>query len=287
MSTPPADPAPPGYAPAALFCSNCGRPLEVGVAFCANCGTRVAIRVYEPPKSIEPTVTLGGATYELAPFWPRVGAFLIDGAVQQLALQPLSLLFNQPAFGSPFMPQAPSGPAVWEDIASAADSFLLYYAASIAVATVMTTVFEAYGWSPGKGALGFRVVRADGYRPGWVHGLARNFWKAVGLIPFLLGYLWAAWDPHRQGWHDKLAQTYVVRWPAKYNASTTEGLPPVAPNLSMGMRAWIGASLEVLCFGGLTAGLLALAAWLPDDGPGLQRFFEERFSTTPTPRARP
>ena len=25
-----------------------------------------------------------------------------------------------------------------------------------------------------------------------------------------LGYLWAAWDPQKQGWHDKIAGTFVI-----------------------------------------------------------------------------
>ena len=29
----------------------------------------------------------------------------------------------------------------------------------------------------------------------------------------LLGFLWVAWDPRKQGWHDKLAGTYVVKRP--------------------------------------------------------------------------
>ena len=28
---------------------------------------------------------------------------------------------------------------------------------------------------------------------------------------FLLGWLWSLWDPNSQGWHDKLASTYVIK----------------------------------------------------------------------------
>lgn len=33
----------------------------------------------------------------------------------------------------------------------------------------------------------------------------------IGGAILLLGFLWALWDPNRQGWHDKLANTYVVK----------------------------------------------------------------------------
>ena len=30
-------------------------------------------------------------------------------------------------------------------------------------------------------------------------------------LPLGLGYLWAIWDKQKQGWHDKMAGTVVVR----------------------------------------------------------------------------
>ncbi|RYY81863.1 MAG: RDD family protein, partial [Comamonadaceae bacterium] len=33
----------------------------------------------------------------------------------------------------------------------------------------------------------------------------------VSAIPLCIGFLWVAWDPRKQGWHDKLAGTVVVR----------------------------------------------------------------------------
>ena len=33
----------------------------------------------------------------------------------------------------------------------------------------------------------------------------------VSAIPFGLGLLWVAFDPRKQGWHDKMAGTVVVR----------------------------------------------------------------------------
>ena len=33
----------------------------------------------------------------------------------------------------------------------------------------------------------------------------------LSTLPFGLGLLWVAWDPKKQGWHDKLAGTVVVR----------------------------------------------------------------------------
>jgi len=33
----------------------------------------------------------------------------------------------------------------------------------------------------------------------------------VAMIPLFAGIIWVAFDPRKQGWHDKLAGTVVVR----------------------------------------------------------------------------
>ena len=71
--------------------------------------------------------------------------------------------------------------------------------------------FNAVGWSPGQRAVGLRVVRDDGVRPGLGHGFARTVGMPLSLGVVLLGFLWAAWDDRRQTWHDKIAGTFVVR----------------------------------------------------------------------------
>ena len=33
----------------------------------------------------------------------------------------------------------------------------------------------------------------------------------IASLPLFIGYIWVAFDPRKQGWHDKLAGTVVVR----------------------------------------------------------------------------
>ena len=69
------------------------------------------------------------------------------------------------------------------------------------------------GASLGQKALGMSVVNAlDGQRI----DIGKALMRYVGLgsspsIPFILGLIWAGLDPRKQGWHDKIAGTYVVR----------------------------------------------------------------------------
>ena len=49
----------------------------------------------------------------------------------------------------------------------------------------------------------------------------------VSTIPLGLGLLWVGFDRRKQGWHDKMANTVVVR-PAKKNAVHFEKRPASA-----------------------------------------------------------
>jgi uncharacterized RDD family membrane protein YckC len=68
--------------------------------------------------------------------------------------------------------------------------------------------------TPGKLVLGLRVVDAE---TGGVPAIGRLVLRYVGYLvsalPLGLGYLWVLWDRRKQGWHDKMAGTLVVRAP--------------------------------------------------------------------------
>ncbi len=67
------------------------------------------------------------------------------------------------------------------------------------------------GQTPGKKALGIRVVRLDGQRVTWWHAFERAGGYAAGFATGLLGFLQIYWDPNRQATHDKIAGTVVIR----------------------------------------------------------------------------
>lgn len=55
------------------------------------------------------------------------------------------------------------------------------------------------------------VDAATGQAPTTAQFVGRYFAYFVSLLPLGLGYLWVAFDGKKQGWHDKLAGTVVVR----------------------------------------------------------------------------
>jgi uncharacterized RDD family membrane protein YckC len=68
------------------------------------------------------------------------------------------------------------------------------------------------GQTPGMIPLNLRVVKAaDGTRPDWVSSLLRYVGLIISFAVIFLGVIWVAFDARKQGWHDKLASTFVVR----------------------------------------------------------------------------
>src|SRR5262249_18526033 len=68
------------------------------------------------------------------------------------------------------------------------------------------------GRSFGKRVIGLRVVRLNGAPMDYQTAFLRQIvGYSVSFIFFGIGMLWSLWDAKQQGWHDKLAQTIVVR----------------------------------------------------------------------------
>jgi uncharacterized RDD family membrane protein YckC len=74
--------------------------------------------------------------------------------------------------------------------------------------TLMTTLF---GGSPGKLLTGIQVVDAQGQKISFKRAFFRRYigYMVSGML-FCLGFIWIAIDEQRRGWHDQIADTFVV-----------------------------------------------------------------------------
>jgi uncharacterized RDD family membrane protein YckC len=70
----------------------------------------------------------------------------------------------------------------------------------------------AFGATLGKMALGMRVVDESGQKAGFFKVLIREtIGKFVSGLVLFLGFIWILFDGNRQGWHDKIGGTFVVK----------------------------------------------------------------------------
>ncbi len=66
--------------------------------------------------------------------------------------------------------------------------------------------------TPGKILMSIKIVDAkSGDKPAMGQLIGRYVAYFLSAIPLGMGYLWVAFDQRKQGWHDKLAGTLVVK----------------------------------------------------------------------------
>ena len=135
--------------------------------------------------------------YEYAGFWIRVAAAVIDSIlVMFIAIPLLMAVYGSDYWMSDRLIQGP------------ADFLISYVLPAIAV----IAFWIARGATPGKMLLSTQVVDArTGATPTAGQSIGRYFGYYVSTIPLGLGLIWVAFDPKKQGWHDKLAGTVVIR----------------------------------------------------------------------------
>jgi uncharacterized RDD family membrane protein YckC len=93
-------------------------------------------------------------------------------------------------------------------ITGTANILLSYIFPAVAVIVFWSTKHA----TPGKMAIGAIIVDAKtGQPPSFKQHVIRYLGYFVSTIPFCLGFIWVGFDKRKQGWHDKLAGTVVVR----------------------------------------------------------------------------
>ena len=125
-----------------------------------------------------------------AGFWIRVVAYIIDAIILGIVTSVVAALFrgNTSARGG--------------------------------IQLVLGIIYFVYFWSamgpwpgqtPGMKILNLKVIRTDGSNLDLVQGLLRYVGLIISFLVIFIGVIWVAFDPNKQGWHDKIAGTYVIK----------------------------------------------------------------------------
>ncbi|MDY6912247.1 MAG: RDD family protein [Chloroflexota bacterium] len=152
-------------------CGHCGTDNEYSHSFCTNCGNPLV------STSTQLEVIYGG-------FWRRFVAYILDAIILSILTWPLTMI----------------SATVSANGLSALISIIYF---------IGFWVWE--GRTPGKMALGVKVVTAEGESPSLGRAILRYFGYMVSAIILCIGFLWIAWDGQKQGIHDKIAGTYVIK----------------------------------------------------------------------------
>ena len=87
------------------------------------------------------------------------------------------------------------------------------FAGGAAVGLAMKIALDAWvQGTPGLRLMDCRVVDAcSGRRIGFYRSIIRTLGLIPAVAPGLLGLLWMFWNKRRQGWHDLIADSIVIR----------------------------------------------------------------------------
>ena len=90
--------------------------------------------------------------------------------------------------------------------------FMDFFVSSLLPAAYVILFWVFNGATPGKMAIAAKVVDAvTGECPSVPRYIARYVGYLLSMLPLGLGFIWIAFDKRKQGWHDKLSGTVVVR----------------------------------------------------------------------------
>jgi uncharacterized RDD family membrane protein YckC len=136
---------------------------------------------------------IGGAGVQAtayAGFWRRVAAYILDGIIISIVLVPLSLVLRDPE-----------------------QQATVYYPVSTAVSWLYFALMEssARQATVGKMALGMVVTDLDGNKIGFGRATGRYFAKILSALILAIGFIMVAFTQKKQGLHDMIASTLVVK----------------------------------------------------------------------------
>ena len=138
----------------------------------------------------------GGAVadeVEYVGFWPRVGAALIDTLAVMFLIVPLLVWY----FG------------IGWAYAEGATAFVINW---ILPGVAVLLFWHYRSATPGKMAISAVIVDARTFaKPSLAQLIGRYVGYYVSAIPLMAGIIWVAFDKRKQGWHDKMANTVVIR----------------------------------------------------------------------------
>jgi len=143
-------------------------------------------------------------------FWARFLAFIIDNLWVSIVL----VLVLIAVFGQEFMAVVATDPnASAEMVAAAAEGSAGSFLVQLLLPAVLIIGFWVWkSATPGKMVISAKIVDAKTLgEPSTGQLIVRYIGYFISTFIFCLGFLWVAIDKRKQGWHDKIAGTLVIK----------------------------------------------------------------------------
>jgi uncharacterized RDD family membrane protein YckC len=177
-------------------CAECGRlfPEDEMLHYenswvCATCKPLFFQRIKEG--------VVQHGTMDYVGFWRRFAAVFIDGIIIDIVVF-LPLIFMV-GFQGLMRHDTPIGTRI----------FILFM--QYVVPSLFEIIFIGkFAATPGKMAMGIKVVTADGGRVGYLRATGRHYAKLINIFTLMIGYLMVVWDDEKRALHDRICNTRVI-----------------------------------------------------------------------------
>jgi uncharacterized RDD family membrane protein YckC len=190
----------PGLGEPTRLCNSCGNAFPAAdlavfgdSAVCAACKPAYIQRLRQG------MVSTSVSSLRYAGFWMRVLAYLIDVVVLEVVYYSILIPLG--------MAKTSYTPA---EITSG------MWLIPMVIATLLNVVYYTFfngrfGASPGKMALGLKIVRPDGSPISYMTAFGRSwaYWLSSIILGF--GFFMIGWDSEKRGLHDRVCDTRVIR----------------------------------------------------------------------------
>jgi uncharacterized RDD family membrane protein YckC len=174
------------------------------------------------------------ALYKFAGFWRRLVAYIIDNVIINIIFFILLMIIMVAFIVGAISADSRTWMADLMDPTKISSAVLAVLALYMVLSIAYFTYFHGIGGrTPGKMLLGLQVLFTDGTAINFGTAFLRSVGYLVSGIIFNIGFIWAAFDRRKQGWHDKIAGTVVIIRPQETDAAgLTIPEPAAALNLS-------------------------------------------------------
>ena len=184
-----------------MFCPNCGQENIAGARTCETCGADLTSVTVEQPDSqpVVPADYAASPDVKHAGFWLRFVAWIIDSVL--LNIVSWIIMFST---GFVLADISLTGSVVWT---------IAFLALNIGLPWLYLSLMESSSKQAtlGKMVLGIIVTDEAGNRISFGRATGRYFGKILSGLILFIGYIMIAFTRKKQGLHDIIASTLVIK----------------------------------------------------------------------------
>lgn len=182
-----------------ITCSQCGESFEPsdlvmikGLPVCATCKPFFLKKIQEGDTSVTGFIYKG--------FWIRLVADWLDAIILGIIFQAVNMLLTFRTAQNVTDPL----------------SMLSIFSISFSIKFLMNITYYVffngkYGATPGKMAIGAKIVNTDGSPISYTKAFARFFAEMLSAFILMIGYIMAAFDSQKRALHDRICGTLVIK----------------------------------------------------------------------------